>query len=78
MKQRRSTRHTTVKMEYIEEEREDDRDFDPCRVKNEETEEQIGWCLDLYFSLNTEGHESNFFSSHLISFSIYSVRESYF
>ncbi len=57
-------------MEYIEEEREDDRDFDPCRVKNEETEEQIGWCLDLYFSLNTEGHESNVFP-HISSLTLY-------
>jgi len=33
-----------VKMEFIEEENDDTRISEACRLKDEDTEEQSGWC----------------------------------
>jgi len=39
--------HTIVKMEIKEE---------PCRIKDEETEEQIGWCFPSFSLMTDEKH----------------------
>jgi len=36
--------YTIVKTEFVEEEIEDKSDPEPSRIKQEDSEEQIGWC----------------------------------
>ncbi len=43
--------HKSVKIEFIEDHSEIESDPDPFRVKHEDTEEQIGWCLLLILQL---------------------------
>jgi len=44
---RRNYRHTIVKMEIMEE---------PCRINDEDTEEQIGWCFPSFSLITDEEH----------------------
>jgi len=44
---RRNYRHIIVKMEIKEE---------PCRIKDEDTEEQIGWCFPSFSLMTDDEH----------------------
>ncbi len=49
---------TSVKTEFIKEDREKMRDPEPCRIKHtEDTEQQTGWCL--FFINSADGYKAS-------------------